>query len=369
MNSKLGLNSIFIANPFLDYTEYVPEEFLKTNGIKENEAVLDFTGSLVKDLSAKIKTFKDQLDCKDQSIKNQSDKEIVTTLTNRVKARIAGSGVNVMLPFVKFKLDSTECAILGRIGDKAEEINTELVQHFNEMGVNSLLINSKDLSTGTVLCLITEDSEDHERTMVTHVGAANELNPDDIVKGKLQEYNHWHFDGYDFYKEGVVSKCIDIATERGATLSLNLATHNVVKQLKSDFQKHISKFHYIFGNVEELKALTGKDNIEEIFAYFDKNQTVIATDGANGCWVKAQGQTVACHHNTPHIDSSKIINKTGAGDIWAGTYLSLALQGKSVFTCVEMANQVAGTWIQQQPGTYIDEKMWNLFKQRIATKA
>jgi sugar/nucleoside kinase (ribokinase family) len=110
--------------------------------------------------------------------------------------------------------------------------------------------------------------------------------------------------------------------------------------------------------------LTGCDDLQKAFAYFKTDQTIVATDGANGCWVKMKGEKHAVHYET--IKVTKVVNKTGAGDIWAGIYLAFALKGLDVKICVEMANRGAAEWIQQKPGTYLDEKIWELFRNRIS---
>lgn len=339
MNSMTASRSLFIANPFWDKMTQISEDFLKQNNIVKNETKVEFDEMRVAKLW--------------QQVKNSEGK---------MKGRCGGSGATLLLPFVK--LSRNFCSILGRIGN--DKYGKKIETHLNDLHVNSLLIKSKkDHPTGKVICMMTPDGE---RTMLAHLGTTVEFNSEDIIQEQLQDYDHWHIEGYAFYF-GLFPKCLQIASERKnkPVISMNLPTQNVVKELKSQFQQHLSHFHYIFGNVEEVQTLTDTNDIHKAFAHFGIDQTVIATDGANGCWVKAQGQTEAVHY--PAIKVEKVVNKTGAGDIWSGIYLALALQGKRVETCVEMANRGAADWIQQKPGTYIEERTWEIFRKEIALKS
>ncbi len=337
-----SIRSVFISNPFVDWHAEVSSNFLKENEIEKNGTILVE--------ATRFKTIW-------ESAKDPEKQQ---------EGISGGSGANVMIPSAMLRY-TAKCSILGRIGNQ-DQASQVVEKHMLAMGVDcSLLIKSKDLSTGQVVCLTTPDKE---RSMVTHLGATAELNEADIinVQNQLKEYNHIHMEGYIFYSN-VVPKCLEIASKSQATLSLNLPTYNVVKFLRSNLEKNLSHFHYIFGNKEEFQTLTCLEEIEKALATFDIDQTVTATDGANGCWVKAKGDKKVIHYDTPQIDSDKIINKTGAGDIWAGMYLALALQNESVETCVKMANQAAGDWIQRKPGTYLDATIWEIYKKAIKLKS
>lgn len=341
--SAAAFNTLVIANPFWDLTAYVPEQFLEENalqkgGTKVAKEESDADGSQLLALWEKARQYQ--------------------TSETEIKGRSGGSGSNLMIPLTK--LGNNKCTILGRIGNDLFGDNIE--KHLSGIDVKSLLIKSETHRTGTVLCFITPD---HERTMVAGLGATLDLNPDDIIKEKLQGYNHWHIEGYTFLY-GIVHKCLQIAAESNATITLNLPTRDFVQDLKAAIQKSIPYLSIIVGNIEELQALTGAGDIHKAFEFFPIHQIVAATDGANGCWVKDKGKKEAVHYTTPKVE--KVLNKTGAGDVWAGIFIAVALKGKSIATCVELANHGAGDWIQQKPGTYTAERTWEIFKTTLLQK-
>lgn len=327
-------NILVVANPIWDETLYVSEQFLQEHQLTKGLAHIQRKAERLQEIWEKAHGH-----------------------GSNVLGRSGGSGANVMVALSKL---GNKCSLLGRIGQDSCGKSTE--EHVVNSGVQSLLIKSKKRSTGRALCFITQDSE---RTMLVHLGAAKELNPHDVRKENLQGFQHWHLEGYAFLYKGTVIKCL-IAAESKATLSLNLPTQEVVEKHKDSIQQCVQFFSIIVGNVEELQTLTGCKDLQEAFAFFDSKQIIAATDGAKGSWVKGKGEKKAIHYDALKVEKEKVLNKTGAGDRWAGVFIALALKGKSMADCVELANLGAADWIQQTPGTYTDEKVWQTYLAKIA---
>jgi ribokinase len=334
--------TLFIANPFWDKSIRVSESFLNENGLEKAVSSIEYDPERFRNLWI--------------NAKNSAEN------SGKIKGMCGGGGTNVMLPLAKL---GHKCTIIGRIGQ--DKYGVKITNHVNEIKATSLLIESREnLPSGNVLCFITPD---RERTMVAQLGSTIEFTADDIIEENLQKYKHWHIEGYAFYFE-FAAKCIEIASKNNATISINLPTKNAVSTLKEAFNEALPHAHFIFGNVEEIMTLAGLDPmdlnpIQKAFSSFPIDQTVAATDGANGCWVKPCGEKEAVHYPAPKIDLEDIKNKTGAGDIWAGIYLAAALAGKCVETCVQMANAGASEWIQHERGTCSLEKTQELFKKQI----
>lgn len=331
---SLQVRTLLIGNPFWDKTARVSEDFIKQSQLTKGNC------SLEHDLQQMRKLW--------QRAKNPQEK---------IKGRCGGSGANLMLPLAM--LGNNHCTILGRIG--MDTHSQKIEKRMAEIGVATMLLKSEDQVTGKVVCLI---APDEEPTMITHPGASGVLNPEDIIKEKVQGHNHWHIEGYVIYNH-IMGKCIKIAKEGQATLSINLPKFNVIEQMRGEFETHIKEFNYILGNLEEIQTLTGMKDIHQACReYFGIDQEVAITDGARGCWIKAKGKSETQHFNAVKLE--KLRNKTGAGDVWSGFYLALALQGKSIAECVEMANLGVANWLQLNPGTYIESKTWESFKATVA---
>lgn len=264
-----------------------------------------------------------------------------------------GGAINIMTPLLL--LGHLECSVIGRIGnDKRGEKVERLLA---EMHGTSLLIKSNE-PTGKALCFITPD---RRRSMLTHLGAMAELNKDDIQEDPFTKHEHAHIDGYLFFF-GIVDKIVQLAGKNHLTTSLVLPTKDVVQMFRNTMLPLVPSINYIFGTVNEILTLTGVTSITDALESFPMQQTVVATNGHRGFWVKESGKKMAAFHAVPQVDPEKIVNKTGAGDRFAGIYLALALQGKSPETCADMAKQGAADWIQQPPGTYTEGKTWAAYK-------
>ena len=336
-------NSLFVANPLWDDFSRVMENFLQEKG-------------LVKD-GTNIKTNREEF--------KKLWKEALQSVPNseKIPGRCGGSGASVMIPFAKLN-PSCSIALIGRIGKDSH--GEKIKSHLRSLKVDSKLIEDENLPTGNVKSLITPGA----RTMIGDYGATINLNPNDFDENALKGFDHWHLEGYLFLYPGVVAKCIAIATKNKETiLSLNLPTKDIIQipHVQEEMNKQVDKFTYIFGTKDEIMALKGAKSLEEAFTLFSGTQTVAATDGENGCWVKAKGKDPEYIEVLP-VPIKAVINKTGSGDIWAGTYLALAVQGKTVQTSAKMANKIAAEWIKLEPGTTISEETWSNFRNKIATK-
>lgn len=329
--SMLDLPILFVANPFWDKTAYVSEGFLGSHQVQKGKTDVEFNYD-----------------------RFQSLWKEATSHSTKENGRSGGSGANAMLAVVK--LGHKNCSILGKIGN--DKSGSRIEAHLADIGARSLLIKSEALNTGKALCLITPDNE---RSIVAHCGATTTFTPEEIALQK--KYGHWHIEGYAFFNQGIVPKCLAAAKDSAATTSMNMPTANVIALFKVAFQKVAKEIDFIFGDVEEICTLTDCEDIETAMAMFSVDQTVAVTDGPNFCWVKPKGSRELHSFPVPKVD--KIINKTGAGDIWSGVYLACALQGKSVELSVELATQAAQDWIQQTPGTYIEERTWALYRSRL----
>ena len=320
MDNMVENSTLFVASLGWDKLIEVPEEFLAKNQLTKAGC------SVANDDEAFKRLWKEAKEA-----------------YKKLGSSCGGSGANLMLPYAVL---GHRCAILSKCGMEGEKYREKLSEHLSGLGVEAMLIPSC-LPTLTVLCFLTPD---RERTMVVRLGAITEFPIEEFPSEGLNKYTHWHLDGYMYRYPDVTAKCIDTALTNQATLSINLPTASITKQLKELFNANISKYHYIFGNREEILELTGKQTMEEALGSFALHQTIAVTNGAEACWVKPKGEVFGKSYPVPEIAPELILNKTGAGDIWAGVYLALSMRDFDPQTCVDQANKAAGSWIKTAPG-------------------
>ena len=133
-----------------------------------------------------------------------------------------GSAGNTIFGLAKLQ-DST--AFLGKLGDDAPGnfYRNKLV----ELGGSDHSFRVIEGGvTGRCLSLVTPDSE---RTMRTDLGIASSLNHEDITAADFEGVDHVHVEGYLLYLDEVTEKILAIAKDCGCTISIDLATFEIIR--------------------------------------------------------------------------------------------------------------------------------------------
>lgn len=269
------------------------------------------------------------------------------------ESSLGGSGTNVIKALAQFE----KCALFGKIGN--DKIGEKIHQRLNDIGITSLL-SKGERGNGTVNCFITSDAE---RTMHAYLGASEEFSKKDIRYEYFhQNVKHLHIEGYAVYSGDTLKKSVKYAQRCGATSSIDLASANIVEKYREKFEKVKDRVDFIFGNRKEVEALTQIKDIQEALEGFEKQQTVVATVGSNGCWVKNKGESEAIHHKALKVEVENVTDTTGAGDFFLAGFLYEALQGNDVFKCVATGNLFASRVIQEI-GAELPPEKWVEIKQ------
>jgi sugar/nucleoside kinase (ribokinase family) len=194
--------------------------------------------------------------------------------------------------------------------------------------------------TGNCLSLITPDAQ---RTMCTHLGAAQSLAPEDVpgdlagasivfLEGYLLDAPH----GRDIYRKVVAAK--------PKVLALTLSDARCVARHLGFFQELLDSLDLVFGNAEEMAALfPGHHDVAGTAqAAARRVQRVVCTDGPNGVYV---GQNGAVTHMPAH--KVQVVDTTGAGDSLAGTVLWALAAGHGLEQGTRLALRVAAEVISE----------------------
>jgi len=323
MSVKSEYAILGLGNPFCDRIAHVDDPFLQKHHLARGQST--FTN----DRSAVEVTWKDA----------------TQNIQSVFQWALGGSGTNVIKTLAYL---GNKCAIQGKIG--SDEIGKNIEARLKEIGVTSWL--SKELSSsGIVNCFVTPDAQ---RTMHASLGISEKSCESDCVLN-LPKYDHIHIEGYAAYFEDTLENSIAFAKKRGASISLDLASCNVVEQFKSKFEGCLSEADYLFSNVEEMQILKGHNSVSEAMMDFDSHQTIVVTNGSNGCWVKNRGESEAIHYNAREVRNVK--DTTGAGDFFAAGFIHGSLRHKDVSECVMMGN-LAASFVIQEEGADLPEEKW-----------
>ncbi|MDR3286584.1 MAG: adenosine kinase, partial [Prevotellaceae bacterium] len=231
-------------------------------------------------------------------IKHQSKYDIVA----------GGSAANTINGLSKLGI---ETAFIGKTGK--DELGKFFIDDIKKNGVNPKLI-SVDNTTGNCKVLITPDGE---RTMCTYLGAAIDLNEDDLCHEQFKGYNYFHIEGYLVQNHALMQRSFELATQHRMTISLDMSSFNIVAENKDFMNKMLHKYvDIIFANEEEAKTFTGREPREALDMLAEICKIAVVKIGAEGSYVK-QGNEF---YEIQPI-SAKAIDATGAGDLYASGFL------------------------------------------------
>jgi sugar/nucleoside kinase (ribokinase family) len=198
-----------------------------------------------------------------------------------------GSAGNTLFTLAKLGMSA---GFLGKMGD--DENGTFYKEMFKQAGgdVTGFKIHTSAPSALS-LCLITPDAE---RTMRTHLGAAMALSPDDITAEDFKGYTHLHTEGYLLFNRELITHILECAREAGCTVSMDLASFEVVENSKDILPDLLKNYvDIVFANEDEAQAFTGTSDPETALDRLGKYCHVCALKmGEKGAFLKHKNRTV-----------------------------------------------------------------------------
>ena len=221
------------------------------------------------------------------------------------------------------------------LGQKYEEgLTKEKVQYFYN--------KKKEISpTGTCLILITPDAE---RTMVTFLGIAGKINEQDINEKAIKESEMILLEGY-LWDEGEPKTAFDKAMLFSNTKAMSLSDQFCVERHKSDFLDLVkNKLDITFANEQEIRSLIDAKSFEDVIEFGKQlGKLLIVTRGQKGSIAIKNQEIVECQSKT----NLKIIDLTGAGDLFAAGFLHGLINDFSTKECLEKGTGMSSKIIQK----------------------
>ena len=261
-------------------------------------------------------------------------------LLNNLKIEKTVSGGSVANSIVGISQLGDKAGFIGKIsndefGSKYEEgLKTENVEYFYSK-------KKEELPTGTCLILVTPDSE---RTMCTFLGIAGRINENDINADAVKKSEIIFLEGY-LWDEGEPKKAFDKAIKCAKKVAMSLSDQFCVDRHKSDFLNLVkNKLDITFANEQEITSLIDAKNFNEVIDFSKQlNRLIVVTRGDKGA-IAIEGQTVIESDIKKNL---KIVDLTGAGDLFAAGFLHKYINRLSIKDCLEKGTELAAKVIQQ----------------------
>jgi sugar/nucleoside kinase (ribokinase family) len=299
-----------IGNAIVDVICKVDDSFIKQNNLKKGTMKLFF-----------------------------DDNEFKNLLTN-LKIEKTVSGGSVANSIVGLSQLGDKVGFIGKVSDdefgsKYEEgLKKENVEYFYSK-------KNEKLPTGTCLILVTPDSE---RTMCTFLGTAGKINEKDVSSGAIKKSEIIFLEGY-LWDEGEPKKAFEKAINNANKVAMSLSDQFCVDRHKPHFLNLVkNKLDITFANEQEITSLIDANNFNEVINFSKRiNKLVVITRGEKGA-IAIKGEEVV---ETNIIKNLKIIDLTGAGDLFASGFLHGYVNHLSIKESLEKGTQMSARIIQQ----------------------
>jgi len=260
-------------------------------------------------------------------------------LLSNLKIEETISGGSVANSIVGLAQSGNDVGFIGKISD--DDLGKEYEKGLKQENVNYFYSKKKEeLPTGTCLILITPDSE---RTMVTFLGTAGKIGEKDINVNAIKESNILFLEGY-LWDEGEPRKAFDKAINNANKVAMSLSDLFCVERHKPHFFDLVkNKLDITFANEQEIMSLINTKNFNEVVEFSKKNQKLtIVTRGNKGSIAIDKDSVTECNAK----ENLKIVDLTGAGDLFAGGFLDGYIKGKTIKESLEKGTEMASKVIQ-----------------------
>jgi len=197
------------------------------------------------------------------------------------------------------------------------------------------------IPTGTCLILITPDSE---RTMCTFLGIAGKVSDKDIDENAVKNSELVFLEGY-LWDEGeprnAFNKAINVSKKTAMTLSDKFC---VDRHKKSFLDLVNNKLDITFANELEILSLIDAKNFDEVISFSKQiGKLVVITRGEKGSLAIQKNEVIECDSQK----DLKIVDLTGAGDLFAAGFLHGYVNKLSIKESLEKGNEMASKIIQK----------------------
>jgi len=260
-----------------------------------------------------------------------------------------GSAANTIRGIAQLRGKS---GFIGKVHD--DKMGQFFKKSFEDLQIEPHLFNGS-IPSGVAATLISPDSE---RTFGTYLGAASELSVADLSDELFADYDYLHIEGYLVFNHELIEGILKIAKKNGLTISLDMASYNVVEADRGFLTRLVNDYvDIVFANEEEAKAYTGKEPQEALEEIAQQCSVAIVKIGKEGSLVKS-GDQYARIAATP----VKAIDTTGAGDVYASGFLYGLANGLTLESCGKLGGILAAEVIQVLGAKIPDESWPQIFK-------
>jgi fructokinase len=261
-------------------------------------------------------------------------------LISNLKIEKTVSGGSVANSIVGISQLGDKAGFIGKVSD--DEFGSKYEEGLKKENVEYFYSKKKEkLPTGTCLILVTPDSE---RTMCTFLGTAGKINENDVSSDAIKKSEIIFLEGY-LWDEGEPKKAFDKAINNANKVAMSLSDQFCVDRHKPHFLELVkNKLDITFANEQEITSLIEAKDFSEVINFSRQlNKLVVVTRSEKGA-VAIQGEEVI---ETGILQNLKILDLTGAGDLFAAGFLHGYVNKLSIKESLKKGTEMSSKVIQQ----------------------
>lgn len=274
---------------------------------------------------------------------------LIESLPQAAVAAPGGSAGNTLFALARM---GASASFLGKTGNCTE--GGYYRDSFGKLGGDVSRFKIGGVPNGRCLSMVTPDGE---RTMRTDLGAAMTLAPEEISAADFAGCNHAHIEGYLLFNEALMRRVLESAKEAGCTISLDLASFEVVNATKSVLPELLRDYvDIVFANEEEADAYTGlqEDHPAMALQLAELCEIAAVKVGAHGSYIAHAGKV----EKIEPMHAAHVVDTTGAGDLWAAGFLYGWSQKRPLVECAKIGS-ILGAAVVQEQGSVLPEHVWD----------
>ena len=299
-----------IGNAIVDVICKVEDNFLSKNNLTKSTMKLIFDENEFKDLLSSLK--------------------IERTV----------SGGSVANSIVGLSQLGNQVGFIGKVSD--DNLGSKYEEGLKQENVRYFYSKKKEeLPTGTCLILVTPDSE---RTMCTFLGTAGKIDENDVSTDAIKKSEIILLEGY-LWDEGEPKKAFDKAIKNANKVAMSLSDQFCVDRHKPHFLELVkNKLDITFANEQEIMSLIDANSFDEVINFSKSiGKIIVLTRGEKGAVAINKNEVVECGIK----QGLKIVDLTGAGDLFAAGFLHGHVNSMTLKECLEKGTEMSSKVIQQ----------------------
>ena len=267
------------------------------------------------------------------------ENEFKKLLTN-LKIEKTVSGGSVANSIVGISQLGNKVGFIGKVSD--DDLGSKYEEGLKKENVEYFYSKKKEeLPTGTCLILVTPDSE---RTMCTFLGTAGKVNESDVNSDAIKKSELIFLEGY-LWDEGEPKKAFDKAINSANKVAMSLSDQFCVDRHKSHFLDLVkNKLDITFANEQEIISLIDAKSFDEVINFSKQlGKLIVITRGESGAIAIKGDEIFECGVRK----NLKIVDLTGAGDLFAAGFLHGHINNLSIKESLEKGTEMSSKVIQQ----------------------